>query len=173
MDKIHDSATPAPGQQVITACAFIHREVDGVQKVFMAKRADTKKFLPGVYELPGGHIDFGENTEDGLVREIQEEFGVRVRLGDPFAVFTYHNEIKGSHSIEVIYFAQLADPDTEVKPNPEDHSTCGWFSESELPQTFVSEKDIEDEEVKAIYKGFALLAGGQLSFGYGQKVQHD
>ena len=165
MDKIHDSATPTPGQQVITACAFIHREVNGVQKVFMAKRADTKKFLPGVYELPGGHIDFGENTTDGLVREIQEEFGVEVRLGDPFAVFTYQNEVKGSHSIEVIYFAQLVDPSVEIKPNPEDHSSCGWFAESELPKTFVSEKDIEDDEVKAIYKGFALLKGESLNFG--------
>jgi hypothetical protein len=78
-------------------------------------------------------------------------------LGDPFAVFTYQNEVKGSHSIEVIYFAKLADPHSEPVMNPEDHSSCGWFSEAELPQTFVSEKDLEDDEVKAIYKGFALL----------------
>lgn len=162
---IHDSATPTPGQQVITACAFIHQEFNGVPKVFMAKRADTKKFLPGVYELPGGHIDFGENTTDGLVREIQEEFGIEVRLGDPFAVFTYQNEVKGSHSIEVIYFATLVNPSIEFKPNPEDHSSCGWFAESELEQTFVSQKDSEDDEVKAIYRGFALLNGDLLNFG--------
>ncbi len=165
MKTVHDSATPTPGQQVITACAFIHREVNGVSKVFMAKRADTKKFLPGIYELPGGHIDFGEDTADGLAREIQEEFGINVHLGDPFAVFTYLNEVKGSHSLEVIYFAQLVDPNTEIQVNPEDHSSCGWFSEAELPQTFVSEKDVEDDEVKAIYKGFALLTGGQIDFG--------
>ena len=165
MKTVHDSATPTPGQQVITACAFIHQELDGVHKVFMAKRADTKKFLPGVYEIPGGHIDFGETTENGLVREIQEEFGVDVRLGDPFAVFTYANEIKGSHSIEVIYFAQLVDPNVSIQPSPEDHSTCGWFSEKELPQTFVSEKDAEDDEVKALYRGFELLKGAKLNFG--------
>lgn len=170
MKTVHDSATPTPGQQVITACAFIHQELDGVHKVFMAKRADTKKFLPGVYEIPGGHIDFGETTENGLVREIREEFGVDVRLGDPFAVFTYANEVKGSHSIEVIYFAKLVDTDTDIKPNPEDHSVCGWFSEVELPQTFVSEKDIEDDEVKAIYRGFDLLKGGSLNFGADREV---
>lgn len=173
MKTIHDSATPTPGQQAITACAFIHREFDGVHKVFMAKRAGTKKFLPGVYELPGGHIDFGETTEDGLIREIQEEFGVQVRLGDPFAVFTYENKVKGSHSIEVIYFATFADPDVEVKPNPEDHSTCGWFAESELPQTFVGPKGIEDDEVKAIYRGFALLNGSQLNFGAESTSAHE
>lgn len=165
MKTIHDSETPTPGQQIITACAFIHRKEDGVDKVFMARRADTKKFLPGIYELPGGHIDFGETPTDGLIREIQEEFSVQVRLGDPFAVFTYQNEVKGSHSIEVIYFAQLVDPKSEPKMNPEDHSSCGWFSQSELPQTFVSAKDIDDDEVKSIYKGFALLNGESLDFG--------
>lgn len=164
MKTIHDSEVLTPGQQVITACAFIHQEFNGVQKVFMAKRADTKKFLSGVYELPGGHIDFGETPTDGLIREIQEEFGVEVQLGDPFAVFTYQNEVKKSHSIEVLYFATFVDPNVQPKMDPEDHSTCGWFSESELPQTFVSEKDIEDDEVQAIYRGFALLNGESINF---------
>ena len=77
MNKVsHDSATPAHGQQVITACAFIHRSIDGVEKVFLPKRADTKKFLPGKYEIPGGHIDYGEDIEEGLKREIQESASV-------------------------------------------------------------------------------------------------
>ncbi len=68
MNKVfHDSETPAKGQQVITACAFIHRKVDGVEKVFLPKRADTKKFLPGKYEIPDGHIDYGEDIQIGLM----------------------------------------------------------------------------------------------------------
>jgi hypothetical protein len=66
----HDSETPAFNQQVITACAFIHENFDGLEKVFLPKRADTKKFLPSVYELTGGHIDFGEDMVTGLAREI-------------------------------------------------------------------------------------------------------
>ena len=159
-----DSERPTPGQQVITACAFIHRVADGEHQVFMAKRSDKKKFLPGLYELPGGHIDFGEDVPAGLRREIQEEFGMNVQLGDPFAVFTYHNEIKGSHSVEVIYFATFTDPPENLAMNSDDHSTCGWFSEAELPQTFASEKDIDDDEVKAIYRGFTLLNGQPVRF---------
>ncbi|MCB9823307.1 NUDIX hydrolase [Candidatus Nomurabacteria bacterium] len=162
--SLGDSELPTPGQQVITACAFIHQQIDGEHKVFMAKRSDKKKFLPSVYELPGGHIDFGEEVPTGLVREIQEEFDMTVKLGDPFAVFTYSNEVKGSHSIEVIYFAQFTDEVENIKMNPDDHSTYGWFSELELPQTFVSSKDADDDEVKAIYRGFALLNGESLQF---------
>src|SRR3989338_2555813 len=118
----HDSEKPAKGQQVITACAFIHRNFDGVEKLFVPKRADTKKFLPGVFELPGGHVDFGENPVDGLKREILEELGMRANIGDPFYVFTYTNDVKGSHSIEVIYFAVFEDAIEQINLNSADHS---------------------------------------------------
>lgn len=158
MTKIsHDSETPAQGQQVITACAFIHQQFDGVEKLFWPKRADTKKFLPGVYELPGGHIDFGEDIVDGLIREIKEEFGMTIAVGDPFGSFTYANGVKASHSIEVVFFARFIDPIENIKLSPEDHSTYGWFSESELTDSVREESDSPEKAV--ISKGFALLRG--------------
>jgi 8-oxo-dGTP diphosphatase len=164
ISALGDSEKPTPGQQVITACAFIHRKIGEEHHVFMAKRSDSKKFLPGVYELPGGHIDFGEEVPEGLMREIQEEFGMSIRLGDPFAVFTYQNAVKGSHSIEVIYFAVFTDAIKNIVMNPQDHSAYGWFKEEDLPQTFASNKDVDDDEVKAIYRGFSLLNGHGIRF---------
>lgn len=161
----HDSETPAQGQQVITACAFIHNLFNGVEKVFLPKRAVTKKFLPGVHELPGGHIDFGEDIESGLKREIMEEFRMNIKLGDPFFVFTYTNNIKGSHSIEVIYFATFVDPIEKIKLDPEDHSEYSWFAESELNKIINNTKGNDDPEIKAIAKGFQLLKGGSWNFG--------
>ena len=160
----HDSETLAKGKQVITACAFIHKNFDGVEKVFIPKRAETKKFLPGVFELPGGHIDFGENMIDGLKREIKEEFDMDIDVGDPFYVFTYLNEIKGSHSIEVIYFASFSQPIENIKINPEDHSEYKWIAVNELDQIMTSNKKIDDPEFQAINKGFSLLNGDKHNF---------
>ncbi len=157
----HDSEVAAHGLQVFTACAFIHRNVDGATKLFMPKRADTKKFLPGLYELPGGHIDFGETMVSGLKREIQEELGIEIAVGDPFYVFTYTNQIKGSHSIEVVYFAQLIGSPDDITLHPEDHSSCGWFTEQEAIK--LNNND-QDAELAVIKKGFALLRGEQLNF---------
>ncbi len=154
----HDSETPASGQQVITACAFIFHDFSGVKKVFLPKRAETKKFLPGVYELPGGHIDFGEDIIDGLKREIKEEFGMEITVGDPFAAFTYMNDIKGSHSIEVVYFAQFQNDIENVNINPEDHSGFLWVSKDELDQILSTGKNEDDAEIKAIRKGFEKLS---------------
>jgi 8-oxo-dGTP diphosphatase len=158
MNKIsHDSEKRAEGQQVFTACAFIHHDFDGITKVFMPKRAATKKFLPNKFELPGGHIDFGEQMETGLAREIKEELEKDIIVGEPFAVFTYINEVKGSHSIEVDYFAQFKGGIDDIVLHPEDHSEYRWFAESdldELPQ--------DDAETAAIRRGFALLQGESL-----------
>jgi 8-oxo-dGTP diphosphatase len=160
MNKVfHDSETPALGQQVITACAFIWYEFDGVKKVFMPKRADTKKFLPGVFELPGGHIDYGEQVEVGLAREIMEEFGMRVQIGEPFGVFTYTNHIKGSHSVEIVYFAQFLDPIDRIVLDPEDHSEYLWIAADQIDKIVSPSKPADDQEFKVIQKGFLILEG--------------
>lgn len=158
----HDSETAAHGQQVITACAFVHHNFEGTEKVFLPKRADTKKFLPGVFELPGGHIDFGEDIVDGLKREVMEELNMKVSIGDSFSVFTYTNEVKGSHSVEVVYFAKFLDPIENIKISPEDHSEHRWVSETELPSIAPL---LSAEEYKNVEKGFKLLRGEALNFG--------
>lgn len=159
---MHDSETPAHNKQVITACALIHHDFDSVRKVFLPKRAATKKFLPNVYELPGGHIDWGEDIVEGLKREIREEFQMEVSVGDPFASFTYKNEVKGSHSIEVVYFAVFTDPLEKITLHAEDHSEFRWLSEAELPNLI---GQASDEEFKNIAKGLALLRGEEHNFG--------
>ncbi|HVO86113.1 MAG TPA: NUDIX hydrolase [Candidatus Binatia bacterium] len=161
----HDSETPAHGQQVITACAFIHHDFDGVNKIFLAKRADTKKFMPGIYELLGGHIDFDENVVDGLAREVMEETGMNISIGDVFWEFTYSNWVKGSHSIEVVYFAKFTDALEQIKLHPDDHSDYKWVASHEVVDVMKIGRDDGDSEIQAVKRGFELLAGGALNFG--------
>ena len=154
MNKVsHDSEILTEGQQVITACAFVHENFDGIEKVFLPKRAETKRFLSGIFELPGGHIDFGEDIVNGLKREVREEFGMEISVRDPFAVFTYSNDIKKSHSIEVVYFAKFLSPVDDIRVNTEDHSEFKWMSEGELMELTA----ISPEERENAKKGFTLL----------------
>lgn len=159
----HDSETPAHGQQVMVACAFIHHNFDGVEKVFLAQRAITKKFYPGVFEIPGGHVDFGEDIVAGLKREVREELGKEIKVGDPFTVFTYMNEVKGAHSIEVAYFAEFIGGIDDIQLNPEDHTAGKWFSADQFEEYRVNRRD-DDEELRVIQRGFELLAGNSLNF---------
>lgn len=163
MTKIsHDSETLAEGQQVISAVAMITSKQRGETKVFLAKRADTKKFLPGVYEMPGGHINFGEDLVMGLKREVKEELGMDLSVGDCFAAFTYTNEIKKSHTIEVVYFATFTSSLDEITIQPDDHSEYSWFSKADLYKAYTDNKAGDDVEFQIISKGFDILEGKAL-----------
>lgn len=135
--------------QKIVAAAFIHK--DG--KLLIARRAPTKTFLPGVYELPGGHIEFGETMEKGLAREIKEEFHVDVKIGNPFYVFTYTNKDNTAHAIEVDYFATLVDPNQNIELNAEDHSEFRWVERADFLNFFIG----NETEGEAAKKGFTIL----------------
>lgn len=124
----------------------------------MPRRAKTKKFLPDVFELPGGHIDYGEDIVDGLKREIREEFEMEIEVGEPFFVFTYINEIKSTHSIEVVYLAQFQDDIKNVRINPEDHSEFIWIAENEIGKILSQNKTKDDPEIQAIKKGFEKIS---------------
>lgn len=135
--------------QKITACAFIVH--DG--KVLVARRALSASFLPGVYELPGGHIEFGETMEEWLAREIKEELHIDVRIGDPFHVFTYTNTSGTKHTIEVIYFATMIDMSQSIQTNPEDHESYERATQEQAQLLFQD----NPKESSAIQRGFECL----------------
>ena len=57
------------------ACAIIVND-DG--KVLISKRSKNKKEYPGVWEMPGGKFDEGENVEQCIQREIKEELDINI-----------------------------------------------------------------------------------------------
>lgn len=58
---------------LVTAAALI--DADG--RVLIAQRPQGKT-LAGLWEFPGGKLDAGERPETALIRELDEELGIRV-----------------------------------------------------------------------------------------------
>lgn len=157
MKTMHDSETVQAGQQVITVAAVIHKTIDGKQKIFLPRRAATKKFLPDVFELPGGHVDYGEDLVVALKREVKEELKADIVVGKPFAAFTYMNPVKQTHSVEIVYFAEFADSNQVIELDPADHSEYVWIAVDEIERIYTENKGADDDEVKVLREAFELL----------------
>ena len=64
--------------QVIDVVAAVITDARG--RVLLARRTEGRD-LAGLWEFPGGKREAGETPEVALVRELEEELGIRVEVG--------------------------------------------------------------------------------------------
>lgn len=140
--------------QKITVCGLGYKMVDGERKIFLARRAATKKFLPNKFELVGGHVEKEDKSlEEALKREVMEELGAEIGFENLAGEFLSFNEVKNYQFVEIVYWMKFVD-ETQIKLNSEDHSEAVWVSESEM-DSLIDDKD--DLEYLAIKKAFSGL----------------
>ena len=75
----HDAAAP-PASRVVPSVFVVVRRA---HRVLLVRRCDS-----GMWELPGGRVDVGENATDAAVREVAEEAGVKVQVTGLVGLFT-------------------------------------------------------------------------------------
>ena len=49
-------------------------------EILLQKRASTKKQEPNKWAICAGHIDAGESVEDAIIREMEEELGIKISI---------------------------------------------------------------------------------------------
>jgi ADP-ribose pyrophosphatase YjhB (NUDIX family) len=74
----------------------------------------SDEFIRGNYitKLPGGGLEIGEGTRDGLVREFMEEAGIEVHVGDHFYTTDFFQISAFNHKDQIIsiyYLVHTAD----------------------------------------------------------------
>lgn len=52
--------------------------VSSDKKLLLVKRSDTAERLPGQWDLPGAHVDKGEDLNAAANREVYEETGIKI-----------------------------------------------------------------------------------------------
>jgi len=146
-------------QQKIVACACIHQTFNGVNKILVTKRSSTADFLPGIYEIPGGHVEPGEELIAGLKREIKEELNIEITVGDLISAFTFIH--KDSHTIEVVYLAS-SDNTNNIELQVEEIDSYVWITENDIKSLIEPNKPPSDHEIPILYKAFSHLTKSKI-----------
>lgn len=90
--------------------------------VLIAQRTRPPE-LAGRWELPGGKVAAGETEPEALARELAEELGVDVAVGDHLGDV----ELNATTTLRA-YAATLV----RGEPQPHDHAALRWVSAAEL-----------------------------------------
>jgi 8-oxo-dGTP pyrophosphatase MutT (NUDIX family)/DNA-binding transcriptional regulator YiaG len=56
------------------------RKNNGEVEILVAKRLPTRELYPGKWECGGGQVRLGENFEEAIKRQMEEEFGIKVKI---------------------------------------------------------------------------------------------
>ena len=99
-------------------------------KVLTIKRATDDEIGAGTWEFPGGKIEFGEELEGALVREIQEEVGLAVTTEK----LLYATTFKTDETRQVVvlgYLCRNRQKDKKVTLSKE-HIEYQWATKEQL-----------------------------------------
>jgi 8-oxo-dGTP diphosphatase len=104
--------------------------LDESGRMLLARRLTAPE--AGCYGLLGGKIEPGEATRDAILREIEEEIGVRLELqGFLCAVDLILPD--GVHWVSVVERARIASGTPKIL-EPEKLADLGWFARAALPR---------------------------------------
>ncbi len=123
-------------------------------KLFLTLRGPKAKNERGTWEIPGGAVEFGETVEDAIVREIQEELGIKIRVKELLQLCNHIIPDEHQHWVSPTFVCELVEG-TPVIKEPEKCSDMGWFSIEEaekLPLSIVTKQDIAVLKARALAK---------------------
>ncbi len=120
---------------------------EATDKVLVLKRSKKEKFHTGAYDLPGGHMDKGESVIECLKREIKDETGLTVQIGDILAIREYPKEHEMFDKIKALRFiAYYQSGEVELS---EEHSAFQWLTFEEVKQK-LADDGYEQEKKETI-----------------------
>ena len=121
-------------KQTLMARAVIKQD----SKVLLVRRATGNPMYIGMYELPGGKVEFGEDPRASLQRKVSQDLGRDI---ETLQVYDVHSELDVHdlmHQYIVLVFLASLRPDTGITLGPE-HDKYVWKKLEDIQLNAVTE----------------------------------
>lgn len=106
-------------------------------KVLLSQRK-SGTHLAGAWEFPGGKVEPDEDPRAALARELREELGVEVEVGDPVEITFHRYPTKG---VLLLFFAASRLP-ASPEPRALDVAAVRWAAIDELRDELFPPADV-------------------------------
>ena len=95
------------------------------------KRANSKKWFPGYWDIPSaGHLDAGEKSIDGAIRETKEELGIETKPEDYKFIGEYISDT--TWEIGQVYLLKINNKTEDMKLQEEEVRRVKWADQEEI-----------------------------------------
>ncbi|MDL2253193.1 NUDIX domain-containing protein [Ruminococcaceae bacterium OttesenSCG-928-I18] len=98
------------------------------RRVLILRRSATDPYGPGIWEFPGGQMEFGESLVKALRREVREETGLAIEIGP--LLYTATPLIRADRQALVLNY--LCTAGTEEVVLSHEHYDFLWATKAEL-----------------------------------------
>ena len=88
----------------------------------------ASELLEGVFDLPGGRIEKGEEPLDALVREVREETGFKVSVGKPVGIYWLAREGDGDQVTAFVFECSGEPAGTPVNTSQDPIKAFHWLT---------------------------------------------
>jgi 8-oxo-dGTP diphosphatase len=106
----------------------VHGVIADRGRLLILRRAPSMTYMPGAWDLPGGHLALGENFEECLKREVDEETGLQIEVG---RIIGIHKTVSEPY-VQAFYACNPAGSIAPIQLRPYEHEDSQWVTPAEL-----------------------------------------
>lgn len=130
---------------------------DGRGNILMHRRSAECRDEQGGWDIGGGGLDHGESVEDGVIREITEEYGVQPKVITGLGYRDVHRVHAGTRTHWVaLDFAVEVPRKSVLIGEPHKFEEIAWYTIDNLPDKMHSQLPVFFEQYQKTLKELLL-----------------
>ncbi|MDY6986120.1 MAG: NUDIX hydrolase [Candidatus Thermoplasmatota archaeon] len=114
-------------------------------KILLVRRKNEP--YRGMLALPGGFVEYGEKTEEAVLRELKEETGMKGRIKRLAGVFSDPERDPRGHVVSIAY---LVEPVSEGIKAGDDAAGCEWVKIKDIKDLAFDHREIVKKALEMI-----------------------